>query len=55
MQHSTENEGINLETYNSLAPKVGKEVDKDNVLGKEVVEIINDELKLFYTYFETIV
>lgn len=30
-------------------------IDKNNVLGKEVVEIINDELKLFYTYFETIV
>ncbi len=29
-------------------------IDKNNVLGKEVVEIINDELKLFYTYFETI-
>ena len=29
-------------------------IDKNNVLGKEVVEIINDELKLFYTYFGTI-
>lgn len=29
-------------------------IDKNNVLGKEVVEIINDELKSFYTYFETI-
>ena len=31
MQNSTENNGGNLEIYNSLAPKVGKEVDKDNV------------------------
>lgn len=29
-------------------------IDKNNVLGKEAVEIINDELKSFYIYFETI-
>ena len=29
-------------------------IDKNNVLGEEVVEIINNELKSFYTYFDTI-
>ena len=29
-------------------------IDKNSVLGKNVFEIINEELKLFYTYFETI-
>lgn len=43
MQNSTENNGGNLETYNSLAPKVGKEVDKDNVYTDALLWAIKDK------------
>ena len=43
MKNNTENEGVNLETYNSLAPKVGKEVDKDNVYTDALLWAIKDK------------
>lgn len=43
MQNSTENNGGNLEIYNSLAPKVGKEVDKDNVYTDALLWAIKDK------------
>lgn len=43
MKNNTENEGANLETYNSLAPKVGKEVDKDNVYTDALLWAIKDK------------
>lgn len=56
---------FNLETYlneiraykfsEKLFDKLNEQgIDKNNVLERKVVDIINDELKSFYTYFETI-
>ena len=42
MQNNNGNIGVNLEIYNSLAPKVGKEVDKDNVYTDALLWAIKD-------------